>query len=180
MTIEQWIAGIAALFSGVSAGGIVFAARQIRLSRKQLNVDVMTKCISEYRVINATQYTTDYNTLYRYMDLVSEELFYIQEKYLPDAVCREWIDGMIDFVPITEKESGKILNSKNCIQQLTTNSLIYFQAFPRARNAFTVCRGYQWDMIYNPGSQFIERRVKERKKLIDEIIVNIQRFNAYN
>lgn len=56
-----------------------------------------------------------------YIDLVNEELFYIQRGYLPTDIAKEWIDGTIDYIPITNKTGPRItLNENICIDLLKT------------------------------------------------------------
>jgi hypothetical protein len=48
----------------------------------------------------------------QYLDLCNEELFYFQNRYLPTEVEVEWLDGMLEFIPLREAaapiKAGKV------------------------------------------------------------------------
>lgn len=103
----------------------------------------------------------------RYVDLVNEEIFYMQHKYLPDEICLEWIDGIIDFLPVYHT-SGDLLNPGNCLLQLEKRPEIYLRGYDRIKSTFTVSGQYKWSAIYNEDAQhYFERRIERRKAAIE-------------
>lgn len=165
-------------FIGVSA--IIFAARQININRKQLFLSTITKCIDDFRNCGELKRQTDNSlTINRYIDLTNEELFYFQHKYIPDDISKEWIDGMIDFIPITDR-GQKILNEEHCIKYIADNRSTLFHSFPRIQNAFEVGESYDFKLIFSMDEKGRKERMRERKKLIDEIQKNIKQFDWFH
>ena len=81
--------------------------------------------------------TIDRSIITRYIDLTNEELFYFQHHYIPKEISKEWIDGMIDFIPITNK-SGNILNKDHVINYFTEHRIELLKNFPRIQNALKI------------------------------------------
>jgi len=108
--------------------------------------------------------------LKKYVDFVNEEMFYIENDYIPEAVKKEWVDGMIDFLPLYDKYGGQLLNENNCIRSMHSYNL--FSSFTRVKTACTV-NYFKEDEIYS-GDRNI--RNKKRSKLIKEIIKNLEGY----
>ena len=72
-----------------------------------------------------------------YIDLVNEELFYFQNGFLPRVVAEEWLDGMIDMIPIYDPY-GNVLNLGYCIPIIHQRKLLDQYRFRRVRRAFTI------------------------------------------
>lgn len=168
------------ILSLITASAIVFAAIQIKINRKQLFLSTITKCVSDFRELGQlSKDTKDTHILNKYVDLTNEELFYFQHKYIPKDVSKEWIDGMIDFMPLTTID-GKVLNADYAIEYLVKNRTTVFQNFPRILNAFEVPDSYDINLIYSTDiSQRLER-VKERKRLISRVLKNAQKFKWFD
>ena len=167
-------------FQAVTAGAILFAGAQIIINRKQLHLSTITKCIDSFRALGGIKRdTTDLEIIKEYVDIVNEELFYFQHKYIPKEVSKEWIDGMIDYLPITNTKFD-ILNQEHCIEYLANNRKDFLRDYPRIQNAFEVRGKYNFRLIYSVDEKERLMRVEERKKLITEILKNIKRFDWYD
>jgi len=168
------------IISSITAFAIVFAVVQININRKQLFFSTITKCISDFRNLGElNRQITDSLIINRYVDLTNEELFYFQHKYIPKDITKEWIDGMIDFIPITNNK-GQILNKKYCIKYVADNRSNFFQNFPRIQNAFEINGTFDFDLIYSIDETKRIDRVKERKRLINEILMKINEFDRFD
>lgn len=168
------------IISSITAFAIVFAVVQIKINRKQLFLSTITKCISDFRNLGElNQQTTDSLIINRYVDLTNEELFYFQHKYIPKVITKEWIDGMIDFIPITDNK-GQILNKKYCIKYMADNRSYIFQNFPRIQNAFEINKTFDFEIIYSIDETKRIDRVIERKRLIKEILLKINAFDWFD
>ena len=164
----------------ITSLGLLVAISVYIVYRKQLNLSAITKCIDEFRKLDDLNKTmSGGKTINRYIDLVNEELFYFQHKYIPKEVAKEWIDGMIDYVPITNKKM-QILNQENCIDYFAMNRNELLKNFPRIQNAFEVNSNYDYTLIYSKDEKQRIQRVKQREKLIAEILKNIKRFDMYD
>lgn len=168
------------LFNALTAFALVFAVIQIIINRKQLNLSVIQKCNTDFRNIKDLDITTyTKNNISDYIDLVNEELFYMQRGYLPKDISKEWLDGIIDYIPIVDKKTQSILNPNNSFRVLNSDSS-FLIAFPRIRHTFLVSGEYDFSKIYNKENEFIIERVTERKKLIKELLKNLNKFDIYD
>ena len=152
------IATIAAVFV------IFFAYRAYKISKKHLTLKAITRCIDNYREHFVE---IDYKTK-AYLDFVNEELFYFEKDYIIDKVIIfEWLDGMIDVLPIFR--NGNVLNENYC------NKIIkdLLKPHPRIIKAFTVIGNYKFDIIYSSATDSKDRK-EMRNKLFEEILKNLK------
>jgi hypothetical protein len=166
---------IAAFASIATPIGLFFLVRQIKINRQQLQLQAITRCIDEFRKLEGLGRQAEAGTTIRYVDLVNEELFYLQHRYLPKEIGREWIDGMIDFMPITNP-GGALLNSPYCLLYLEKKPDVYLQGYSRVKNAFSVNDTYNWEIVYNEDAAMQTQRAEERKRLVTEIYENAMRY----
>ena len=151
----------------VGATSLAFAAYTYRLNRNQFNFSVITDCTKRYQAIMPALRSSDkeqrLSAIRQYIDLCNEELFYFKNRYIPEEVIDEWLDGMILSIPY-------FCNGKN-----TNNSDTYFfeivqldmlRAYPRITHAFNMDREYD-----------ISCR-KERSELIRAIKKNLKNHPA--
>ena len=112
---------IATIIGGIA---ILAAVRSYSISRKQLNFTALESCIKRYRdqFLDLDRHAPKSQVL-RYIDLVNEELFYFEHNYLPVDVAEEWIDGMIEHLPIFDP-TGKVLNPDHCIPVIVEAGLL--------------------------------------------------------
>ncbi len=127
----------------VGAGSLAFATYTYRLNRSQFNFAVMTSCVDRFqRIIAQLKYGNDQEreqALRQYIDLCNEELFYFQNRYLPDEVIDEWLEGMIGYLPCFDGK-GENLNP-GCLPGIIEQDLL--ADYPRIRKAFTVGKPYK-------------------------------------
>ena len=167
--------------NSITAIAVIFVAAQVYINRKQLFLSTITKCIEDFRRLyceikdpnNVSQ-----EACWQYIDMTSEELFYFKHGYLPNNVAIEWVDGMIDYIPIT-KRKGNIINQGHCIKELSENRKKYLSGFPRIINAFDVNERYNIELIYDKNAPNQDERMKERRRLIDEILKNNSQFKHF-
>lgn len=86
---------------------------------------------------------------------------------------------MIDLIPFTYS-SGRILNGEYCIKYIAENRSSLFQNFPRIQNAFEIIEIYNFELIYSKDESKRIDRVKERKRLIKEVLNRIRQFDWYD
>ena len=160
----------------VVAVGVLFAITQININRKQLHLATLNRCIDEFRKMPnvKSQHASEKDVL-SYVDFVNEELFYIQHKYLPEIVAFEWLDGMIDYFPITNKRN-EILNVGNCVSQLEIKRDFFLKDYPRLKKTFSVKNDYDFVVVYNKDPERQSLRILTRKKIVQEIYKNVRRF----
>ncbi len=101
--LREVLESLAYLAQIVAVGVLIYAARSYLLQRQQLNYDVITNCTQRFQEILPGLYSDDdkerEQSKIRYVDLCNEELFYFAEGYVPPDVIREWIDGMVLYLP---------------------------------------------------------------------------------
>jgi hypothetical protein len=162
----------------ITAAAVIFAGIQIYINRKQLFLSTITKCISDFRRLKGlSRETVDVIILTKYIDISSEELFYFKHNYLPKIVAIEWVDGMIDFMPITS--SGIVVNKDECISELANSYKKYFDNFPRLKHALNVTGNYDFKLIYDSDYSDQDSRMRERRRLVNEILRNNDKFKYF-
>jgi hypothetical protein len=141
--------------------------------RQQLYGAIISRCIDIYRkdFFDLSSSSNEKKCL-DYIDFVNEELFYYQNSYISKKVANEWVDGMIEFLPIHYKD--KIVNESNCLHQIKKLHLL--QKYPRVMKSFTICKVYNYEEIYSKNPKSSIAKLAERKKLINEILSNIKKY----
>jgi hypothetical protein len=125
----------------VGAVSLAIATYTYRVSRNQFNFSVITNCVERYQSIMAKLRTSPpderLNVLQRYIDLCNEELFYFKNRYIPEEVVDEWIDGMLSFLPVKVKSENTYINTSYAPEIIEKDLL---KDYPRIKKTFTVYR----------------------------------------
>jgi hypothetical protein len=81
---------------------------------------------------------------------VNEELFYIQEGYIPKNISFEWIAGMLEYIPLLD-ETKKIIQTGDkdlfglINDQINRPEETFASSFPKVKRCFTfVLAGRQY------------------------------------
>ncbi len=108
----QALAHIAQIAGGVA---LFIAAGTYLIHRKQLNFNLIMNCNQRFQDImvdleNANPKEEDKPKVLRakkrYVDLCNEQVFYFRNGYLPREVMEEWLESMVDYLPLFDV-SGK-------------------------------------------------------------------------
>ena len=168
--IKDFLEVISFLATIVGGIAIVLAARDYSVSRKQLHLSVLESCIIRFRE-DFSDLTPDspIEQIRAYIDLVNEELFYFEHKYLPAEVAEEWLDGMINIIPIFDRK-GKVINPNHCFQAILDHKLLDKYAFRRVKRIFTIANVPQMDKVY--GDTVADIDIDARAALVEELILN--------
>lgn len=135
--------------------------------RKQLNIMTMSRCIDRFRkdfLYLKTDHSSDKKKIFEYVDFVNEECFYFENGYIPYNAIVEWVDGMIEIMPIYC--NGIVANNEQCLLAIHENQML--NKFKRVKKAFTIKNKYNFDGVYKTNTELVER-----DKLIEEIIGNL-------
>lgn len=162
---------------------VIVAVYQLGLNRKKLNFDVIESCISRFKeiqlILDEAKKQNDKEkisyALDQYVQLVNEELFYMANDYIPYEVSKEWVDGMIDYMPILNKE-GCIVNYEffsSPDDLLLLEILEIIKKNPRIYESFK----FDGDIKDVYSEDDILKKVKARKILIGAILDNLNKFN---
>ncbi len=131
----QILAYVAQIAGGV---GILAAAATFLVHRNQLNFDVIMKCNQRFQEIvvdlKAGDGPQEKRARERYVDLCNEELFYFANGYLPREVIEEWLGGMLDYLPLFDDVTGRVVHSER--PPIVEPGLL--KDYPRIKEAFTV------------------------------------------
>jgi hypothetical protein len=160
----------------IVAMGVLIAITQISINRKQLHFATIERCITEFRRFESNKVPIENSDLIRYIDLINEELFYFQHDYLPKTIAYEWIDGMLDFVPIIDN-NGNILNPKSCISELAVKRNHFFRNYPRLKDSFIVRQRIKFEDAFNEDESKQDIRISTRKAIVEEIYRNVKGFS---
>lgn len=124
-----YIVGSLSIFLGVIA---------YFLTRQQFQHDVMVSCIERFQdilpVLASNEPEKKLMGLRQYIDLCNEELFYFKNGYVPGEVAREWLDGMITYLPLFDKQGNMLAGGK--YKEITVCDLL--DDYPRIRKAFCI------------------------------------------
>lgn len=128
-------------------------------SRKHLNFNVIFNCNKRFQKIR-TNLTKDGNkeAAKKYIDLCNEEIFYYENSFVPQSIMREWIDGMIFYIPHYTSENEYYHKAKLHDYVLKENE---FEEYPRLEKVFKVSK-----------TRDITDK-DERDNLVNEIMNNI-------
>ncbi|MBS1640668.1 MAG: hypothetical protein JSR12_11495 [Bacteroidetes bacterium] len=171
MELKDW-ASVAQILTAIS---LIYGAVQITINRKQLFSNTISRCLNEFQKINISVDCIDTLTIKKYIDLVGEELFYFQNHYIPKNVAKEWLDGMLDFLPITDSKEV-VLNKDHCIIYLGENRSQLLKNYPRIKSAFTLSNEYDIELMYDDSLKSADLRLQIRKNIVEEIYENVRRF----
>lgn len=150
---------------------IVWTFFTLVVYRKQLYHSTLSRCIDIYRkdfTDLATQPTIE--NCNKYIDFVNEELFYMQNGFIPNDVSREWLYGIIIHFPVFI--NGVNGNPSNVSKVISDNNLL--ASFPRLVHSFTLKKKHNIAVIFNPESREI---TKEKRGMINEILKNVKSYN---
>ncbi len=109
----QTLAHIAQIAGGLA---LLFAAGTYLTHRNQLNFDVIMNCNERFQGImvdleNVNPKEGDKSKVLRakkrYVDLCNEQIFYFRNGYLPREVIEEWLESMVDYLPLFEGATGE-------------------------------------------------------------------------
>jgi len=169
------------LFQGITAIAIIFAAIQIKINRKQLNISVIEKCFKDFRELGKLDLNAAHpSKIKAYIEIVNEELFYMQRGYLPEDICLEWLDGIIEYLPLYDKYSNTALNPQNCFSAILENPDEYLRNYSRVLHVLTIDNTFDFAAIYSLDKSELVNRIKERKKLIKHLKSNLKNFDFYS
>ena len=142
----------------VAVAVLIYAARTYLLQRQQLNFDVITNCTARFQDILPGLYSGEKEAKERYVDLCNEELFYFENGHLPDDVIKEWIDGMVLYLPHCDGHEWHPKSEPDSEPHRVGPE--FLNRYSRIEKAFEVGRSYD---------------IKgERKELVDKIHGNIK------
>jgi len=161
---------------------VIVGLMGLKFSRNQIYFNTMTKCIEEYRKIVREQqrlpYKHDVNKecekyvlVLDHLGLVNEELFYMQKDYLHKDISAEWINNMLDYIPVTHE--GKFINESVIRNSKELHSLSneQFQKYLSAVKTFNKIDGL---FTVDQPHSIIENNYADKELLKLEILNNIK------
>jgi len=164
--IENWKDVFQLVIQAIGVGTIAYAVMSYKVSRKQQHFAVVHKCIERYQTHFAgSKFFSEVKTL-KYIDLVNEELFYMKNEYLPFIVSVEWIDGILDILPIMKNREQIFTNPNSPIRKPLSDEML--KLYPRIRHAFTIKQNFPENIdLTEPYNLAL------RKNVIEEIMSNL-------
>lgn len=144
-----------------------------RLSVKQFQFTVMLSCIDRFQNLYPVQRDSqegDFEQrLIKYLDLTNEEFFYFQNGFIPKVVMVEWMDSIIECLPIYHIDNQEPLNYDLLdFREIHDRKLL--QKFPRLEIAMKVNGNYDFSVIADRATSDSRR---QRRELISEILGNL-------
>ncbi|MEM7655596.1 MAG: hypothetical protein AAF399_05660 [Bacteroidota bacterium] len=159
---------IATIIGGIA---ILSAVRDYSTNRKQLNFSALESCIVRFReeFLHLGEDSPE-KLIVDYIDLINEELFFFEEHFLPKSVAAEWIDGMVERLPLYSP-GGELLNPGSSLKVVHQQRILEQYRFRRVKRAFTLRGKYDMDLVY--GDADFSLKARERKRLVKEIMKNL-------
>ncbi|XSG75409.1 hypothetical protein ACP8Y2_00130 [Herpetosiphon llansteffanensis] len=169
MKTPDWITIASAFIAGlalvVSIIALWISSKQEKAMQKQFSFEIITSCTTRFQeileLIDSPDEKQKIRGYKKYIDLCNEELFYFQQGYIPNDIVKEWLDGMIVFIPHYDKNEKKGDNDKIQEKFISDNKLL--ENYPRIKNIFIV------DKVYDIN------KPKERINLVEELLKNIKK-----
>ena len=161
---------IATIVGGIA---IVLAARDYSVSRKQMHLSVLESCIMRFREnFSDLNPQSSIEQITAYINLVNEELFYFEHQYLPKEVAEDWIDLMIDIIPIYDTK-GNVINEGHCFQSIIDHKILEKYVFRRVKRIFTISSPPSPENIKKIyGELASEIDAVARASLVEDLILN--------
>jgi hypothetical protein len=170
--LAELLQAASAIVTIVGVIAIVNGIRSYSLSQNQFKQEVMTHCLDRYYVVmfdKKYQINKEPDTwLQQYFELVNEEMFYFQVKYLPMDVIIEWMDGIIDNVVIRNAATLEVINERSLMEPIKGSHKQ--DGFPRLKNAFTLRSGVDYGAAFDKENPDY---AETRKQLIIEVLTNL-------
>jgi hypothetical protein len=147
----------------VGAISLAVAAFTYSLGKSHFNFAVITNCVERFQLIITRLRSANgeerIDALKRYVDLCNEELFYFKNKYIPEEVIDEWLEGMIYYLPLYSKSYNVYIKSAYA-PDIVDHDLL--KDYPRIKRSFSVYKKYDLSSE------------SDRKSLIKEIKHNLR------
>ena len=164
----------------IGLASIIVGIYSYSISQKSLNLSVLQSCITRFQTLaeELNGEKPDPNIIEKYIELVNEELFYMANGYLPKEVQMEWLDGIINYIPLySESETGSIenINPSRIAQEIENKKLL--GNYYRIQSAFTIknisqiIHPFKKELIYKSSGEI---RNQVRRKIMKKIIQNLR------
>jgi hypothetical protein len=92
--------------------GLFVAAGTYLIHRNQFNFNMIVSCNQRFQEVLVDLEEEDkrkkHQAKKRYVDLCNEQLFYFRSGYLPREVIEEWLESMIDYLPLFDDATGEV------------------------------------------------------------------------
>lgn len=135
----NWTQLIANVATALGIIGFAFFYFTHQQNQRQFMFTVMLSCIERFQRLFPIirDDSEDLERVKKYIDLTNEEFFYFQRKYVPREVMIEWMDSIIEMVPIYSDGSDQPINvDSRLIRLVHENRLL--DGYPRLKNAFSL------------------------------------------
>ncbi len=141
------------------------------IEKKNLNFTAVQHCIKVYKENYQNIGVNDIDKIKQYTSFINEELFYFEKKYLPYSIADEWLDGLIDFVPVFNS-SGTFVNEMKALPNVV-HEVMDGKMPSRIRRIFTIRGDYNVQLIYSRNHNDSKAKTIARKGLVKEIKHNL-------
>ncbi|MFH6984912.1 hypothetical protein [Marinoscillum luteum] len=144
-----------------------------RLSVKQFHFTVMLSCIDRFQQLYPSQMDRQEEgfelRLRKYLDLTNEEFFYFENGVIPKVVIVEWMDSIIECLPIYYLGNEQPINYDFLdFPEIHDRKLL--QEFPRLNAAMRINGKYDFSVIADRTTSDSRR---QRRQVIAEILRNL-------
>lgn len=144
---------------------IIFTVRSFWTAKKQNYFTVVNNCINKFQENFVQHEKFDENKKLKYLDFVNEQLFYMENDYLPLMISIEWIDGMLDYLPVHYYNEQIFTNPNSRFSDPIEKETLVL--YPRIKHIFTTSKQYKGTDLTKAENHL------ERKELLEEILIKV-------
>lgn len=135
----EWTQFVANVATALGILGFAFVYFTHQQSQRQFMFTVMLSCIERFQrlfpiIRNDSE---DLDRLRKYIDLTNEEFFYFQRNYVPREVVVEWLDSIVEMLPIYQHGEEFPVNMGSPLVRLIHEHKV-LSGYPRLMVAFTI------------------------------------------
>ncbi|MFZ6050755.1 hypothetical protein [Halocola ammonii] len=163
-----WKDIIVVLVNVLGVAAIIIAVQSYRLKQKSNYFQVVNNLVNKYQDNFLAQNYFDNETRKKFIDFVNEELFYIQYGYVPLPIAVEWIDGMLDVLPVINNGKQYFTNPNSLFNSKIEDDIL--KTYPRIKRALSITS------INDPVDLTNSSNIALRREVVSEVIGNI--FNS--
>lgn len=168
-SFKEWVDMISDSATVIGILILIYAYRNELLSKRALSFSVMESCIRRFQPIisNLKEERHDPEHVEQFISITKEELFYIHRGYIEKQVAIEWIEGMITYLPVYDK-NGRQINTGAKISADEIKDVI--QSNMRLHNFAYTMLDVKEKVFTDPMSP------TEKRKLAEDIYRRVRKF----
>lgn len=156
------------------AAGVLLAYLTLLQSRNSFHQTIIVSCTKRFQKLSPKLQGNDISdkTVQQYLELCNEELFYFEQKYLPQGIIDEWVEGMVSLIGVW--------HGGQCLLPASPHATLFYQQakeYPRLRHTFTLSGHAQHQVAQAAHHQPAEQQAdRQRAQAVLEVLANLRQY----